>query len=74
MLDAWLSSSTPFRKAIEMATTQALISLNMPTRGDVISLADRLTNIEMRLDDLEAKLAEAQRGAVGAAAKPENQP
>jgi hypothetical protein len=65
MLDAWLSSSAPFRKALEMATTQALINLNMPTRGDVISLAERLTNIELRLDDLEARLDESQRGGAG---------
>jgi hypothetical protein len=63
MLDAWLSTSAPFRKALETATTQALVSLNMPTRADVISLAERLTNIEMRLDDLEAELDEVQRGS-----------
>ncbi len=63
MLDAWLSSSTPFRKAIEAAMTRALTSLNMPTRDDVTRLAERLTNIEIRLDDLEARLEEAQRPA-----------
>jgi hypothetical protein len=56
MLDAWLSSSTPFRKVMESTMTQVLINFNMPTRADVIALAERLTNIEMRLDDLEAKL------------------
>ena len=61
MLDAWLSNSAPFRKAIEQAMTKVLTSLNMPTRADVIGLAERLTNIEMRLDDLEAKLDESLR-------------
>jgi hypothetical protein len=28
----------------------------MPTRADVTGLAERLTNIEMRLDDLDAKI------------------
>jgi hypothetical protein len=74
MLDAWLSSSAPFRKAIEMAMTQVLINLNMPTRADVISLADRLTNIEMRLDDLEAKLDENQRAAGATVASPNSGP
>ena len=69
MLDAWLTSSIPFRKAMEMAMTQSLTSLNMPARTDVISLAERLTNIEMRLDDLDAKLDELRRGTRKVAAK-----
>ena len=67
MLDAWLTNSAPFRKAIETTMTQALTQLNMPTRSDVTSLAERLTNIEMRLDDLEAKLDERPRSAPKAA-------
>jgi hypothetical protein len=63
MLDTWLSSSTPFRQAIETATSQVLVNLNMPTRADIISLAERLTNIEMRLDDMEAKWDEFQRSS-----------
>lgn len=63
MMDAWLSSSAPFRKAVESTMTQVLTQLNMPTRSDVTSLGERLTNIEMRLDDLEAKLDESQRAA-----------
>jgi polyhydroxyalkanoic acid synthase PhaR subunit len=60
MLDAWLTTSAPFRKAIETTMTQVLTQLNMPTRADVSSLAERLTNIEMRLDDLETKLDDAR--------------
>jgi hypothetical protein len=63
MLDAWLSGSAPFRKAVESAMTQALTNLNLPTRGDISSLAERLTNIEMRLDDLEARLEESLHAA-----------
>ncbi|MCA9266057.1 MAG: hypothetical protein KDA60_19490 [Planctomycetales bacterium] len=54
MLDAWLTSSGPFRKAIESSMSQALSSLNLPTREDITRLAERMTNIEMRLDDLDA--------------------
>jgi hypothetical protein len=54
MLDAWLTTSAPFRKVMESATTQALINLNMPTRADVTRLAERLTEIERKLDDLDA--------------------
>ena len=62
MLDAWLSNSAPFRKALESGMAQALAKLNLPSRADFISLAERLTNIELRLDDLEAKLDEMRRG------------
>ena len=68
MMDAWLTTSAPFRKAIESTMTQVLTQLNMPTRADVTSLGERLTNIEMRLDDLEAKIDEGQRAAPKAAA------
>lgn len=74
MLDAWLTSSTPFRKVLETATTQALANLHMPSREDISSLAERLTHIEMRLDDLEALLDEIRRGgrkpAAGKAPEP----
>jgi hypothetical protein len=73
MLDAWLTSSAPFRKAVETAMIQVLVNLNMPTRPDVVSLAERLTNIEMRLDDLEAKLEESLRTLRGTPAGPNNQ-
>jgi hypothetical protein len=61
LLDAYLANSAPFRKAVESALTQVLTNLNLPTRADVIGLAERLTHIEMRLDDLEAKLDEGLR-------------
>jgi len=61
MLDTWLTTSTPFRKAIESTMTQVLTQLNMPMRSDVTGLGERLTHIEMRLDDLEAKLDERAR-------------
>jgi hypothetical protein len=56
MLDTYLTTSAPFRNMIEQSMTHVLTQLNMPTRGDVTGLAERLTNIEMRLDDLDAKL------------------
>jgi hypothetical protein len=69
MLDAWLANSAPFRKALESVMTQVLASFNLPSRADWISLAERLTNIEMRLDDLEARLDEGPDAARGCATK-----
>jgi polyhydroxyalkanoic acid synthase PhaR subunit len=56
MLDAYLTASIPFRQMLEKAMGQALQQCNMPTRADFISLAERLTQIETALDDLDAKL------------------
>ena len=60
-LDTYLTLSQPFQRVIETTMTQALTRLNMPLRTDVISLAERLTNVEMRLDDLDAKLDDILR-------------
>jgi hypothetical protein len=74
ILDAWTSTSVPFRKAMETVMTQVLANLSMPNRNDIISLGERLTSIEMRLDDLEAKLDERRQGpskaSAGSKAKP----
>src|SRR5438270_6622893 len=56
MLDAYLTGSAPFREMLEKTMLRALEQLSMPSRADFVSLADRLTNIEMRLDDMDAKL------------------
>lgn len=61
MLDTYLTTSAPFRRFIEQTMTQVLTQFNMPTRADVISIAERLTNIEMRLDDLDAQLTAMTR-------------
>jgi seryl-tRNA synthetase len=55
-LDTYLTLSQPYRRIIDMMMTQVLTNLNMPMRTDVTSLAERLTNIETRLDDQDAKL------------------
>ncbi len=56
MLDSYLTVSAPFREAVEKAMLKTLEQLAMPTRADVVSIAERMTNIEMRLDDLDAKM------------------
>ncbi|MFB3916507.1 MAG: hypothetical protein ACE14M_07250 [Terriglobales bacterium] len=66
MLDAYLTASSPFREALEKSMIRALEQLSMPTRGDFVSLAERFTNFEMRLDDLDVKLDRIEQ----AAAKP----
>ena len=56
MLNSSLMASAPFREALEKATAAAMQQASMPSRQEVAVLAGRFTNIEMRLDDMEAKL------------------
>jgi len=56
MLNTSLMASAPFREAFDKAMAAALKKSSMPSRQEVAALAGRLTNIEMRLDDMEAKL------------------
>jgi hypothetical protein len=56
MLNSSLMASAPFREALDKATAAALQQASMPSRQEVAALAGRFTNIEMRLDDMEAKL------------------
>ncbi len=63
MLDAYLTTSAPFRKLLEQTMTQVLTQFNMPMRSDITTLAERLTNIEMRLDDVDAQLTTISRAS-----------
>jgi hypothetical protein len=56
MLDYYLTASAPFRESLEKSVAQALQQLSLPSRQEVAALAERFTNVEMRLDDLDAKL------------------
>ena len=73
VLETYLTASTPFRDAQKKAMISALEQLNMPSRAEFVSLAERLANIELLLDDMSAKLDEVHQLATKAAApaKPE---
>jgi polyhydroxyalkanoate synthesis regulator phasin len=44
------------RRQVGGAMEQYLQQMSLPTQSEVVSLAERLTNIEMRLDDMDEKL------------------
>jgi hypothetical protein len=50
-----------FRKAAESAMADVLARLNMPSREDVLALSQRLTRIEMVLDDVGAGMDQFRR-------------
>ncbi len=56
MLNSSLTASAPLREALDKAMAATLQQSSMPSRQEVASLAGRFTNVEMRLDDMEAKL------------------
>jgi BMFP domain-containing protein YqiC len=58
-LESSLDALTLVRRQVNELMEQYLQSMSLPTRGEVLSLAERLVKIEMRLDDLDAKLDEA---------------
>lgn len=59
LINTWFNTTSPFRKALDSAIAQSLASLHLASREDFAAFAERLTHIEMRLDDIEAKLDEA---------------
>jgi len=61
-----------FRKATESAMSEILAQLNMPSREEVLGVSQRLTHIEMVLDDLGASLDQLRRSA--GAARPQRTP
>lgn len=52
-LDTLLAASAPMKKIVQQLMEQYLAQANMPSRTEIVSLAERLTNIEMRLDDMQ---------------------
>jgi len=56
MLDYYLAVSAPFRESIEKSLLQVLQQLSLPSREEFALLAERFTNLEMIVDDLDKKL------------------
>lgn len=56
MLDSCLGVIAPMRHAIDKTMPQLLALCGLPSRDEVAIIAGRMTNIEMRLDDMEVKL------------------
>lgn len=61
MLETILTASAPLRDAQKKIMVSALEQLNMPSRTDFVSLAERLANMEILLDDMAAKLSEVHQ-------------
>jgi hypothetical protein len=58
-MEANLSAMGLMRSQMSEMMAQTLQQMNMPSRQEVLSMSERMTQIEMRLDDMEAKMDEA---------------
>lgn len=61
MLETALTAYQPFRETLEKVMPQTLQQLDLPSRTEFISLAQRVTHIEMKLDDMEDTLDRIER-------------
>lgn len=57
-MESSMESLAMARKQINEIMERYLQEMSLPSRAEVISLAERMTGIEMKLDDIEAKLEE----------------
>jgi uncharacterized protein YicC (UPF0701 family) len=64
-LDSYLTVAAPLKEPIEQAMLKTLQQLNMPTSADIASLSGRLTNVEMNLDNMDAKLDRIEKLLTG---------
>lgn len=70
LLETALTTSSPIRDAQKKVMISALEQLNMPSRADFVSLAERLSNLELLLDDMDAKLSKVLQLASSSASQP----
>jgi hypothetical protein len=55
-LNSYLNVAVPLKEPTEQALLRTLEQLHIPTSEDFAALAGRITNIEMQLDNADAKL------------------
>jgi hypothetical protein len=61
LLSVYLEAMSPVRVWMERVMPHVLAFSGMPSRQEVVSLAARMTNIEMHLDDIAASLGEIRQ-------------
>ena len=66
MMEAFLG----MQSSMNEATQRYFSALNLPTRTDILSIAERLTGIEDRLSDIERSLGAAASPAAGRTPRP----
>ena len=57
-MESGLETMALIRRQVGETMEQYLHQMSLPTRDEVLGLADRLTKIEMAIDDVDAKMDE----------------
>jgi head-tail adaptor len=57
-LESTLSVTQLMRRQMSEIMEQSLRGMSLPTQKQIVEMAERMTHLEMRLDDMEAKLDE----------------
>ncbi len=57
-MEGFMEATKLMRQQMKVSIEQYSQQMNLPTRQQIVNLAERLTSVEMRLDDVEAKLDE----------------
>jgi hypothetical protein len=70
-LDQTLAAQGPLKKGMEQYTDQALRTLGLPSRAQVVGLASQLVSLEERIEGLEDRLDEIRRLLAGAGRPPD---
>jgi polyhydroxyalkanoate synthesis regulator phasin len=58
-MQGFLEGTKLIRQQTQTAMEQSMQQMNLPSREQIVSLAERLTHVEMRVDDIEAKVDES---------------
>jgi hypothetical protein len=64
-LNGYLNVAVPLKEPMEQALLRTLEQLHIPSSSDFAGLAGRMTNIEMQLDNMDAKLDRLEKLLAG---------
>ena len=58
-MQGFMEGTKLIRQQMKTSMEQTLKQMNVPSREQIVGLAERLTHVEMRVDDIEAKVDES---------------
>jgi Mg2+ and Co2+ transporter CorA len=71
-LNNYLASSEPFRKIVEQYMEFLLVNFNMPSREEVVRLAQQVDSVDARLNEIDSKAQHIEQLLYANGAAPES--